>query len=190
MARHVELGLNQFNQVEMGDIPEQTRERPDFGKIGTERVTRVKDALKRGFLGVISRVAAIPEMKRYYGGVASEKIGDVHEAAGNLKESLVDAIAEKIIIPVGEKTIEPAKAAVNATVEKGQEVYRGLETRAHSAYDRFQEVKTRTKEAIDRKMKDREFAAAKKNLDQAFQRYNAIAKATGRQELISRRMQL
>lgn len=190
MARHVELGLNQFNQVEMGDIPEQTRERPDFAKLGAERVTRAKDAIKRGFMGVISRVAAIPDMKRHYGKVASEKIQDAHEAGGHLMESVVDTIADKIVIPAGEKVIEPAKAAVHATVENGKALYKGLETRAHGAYERFQEARARRKEALDKKMQEKEFADAKQGLDLAFQRYNAIAKAAGRQELVSRRMQL
>lgn len=190
MARHVELGLNQFNQVEMGDIPEQTRERPDFGKIGTERVLRAKEAIKRGFLGVLSRIAAAPDMARHYGAAANEKIGDVHEAAGNITESVMDRIAEKIIIPAGEKTIEPAKAAYHTVVETGQKAYKGLETRATDTYSRFTSVIKRTKEAWDGKMQEKEFSDAKKSLDDAFQRYNAIARATGRQELVSRRMQL
>jgi hypothetical protein len=214
MAKHIELGLNRMEQAEVPDQNkvDETREKPNFAEAGaariaraSERVGKVKDAVKSGFFSFIKRVAAVPEMTKYYRAVVNEKsneaLTDIHTKAGEMKDSVVDAVSEKFVavgegaIEAGQATAEFVKSDYHKTVERGRNGYKMIEQGTVDAYTTMRTKMHETRVAAKskwegwkntraEKAKAREFELASQKLNKAMLRFNNAAKAVGKEHLV------
>ncbi len=179
MARAIELGLNRAEMADIPDSPETQRERPNYSEIGAERLSRAKervvgfkDTIKKGLFGFLKRAAAAPEMVKDVASRIDVKGQELHQQAGEFKDSVVDSFQDKFI-KSGEFVGRKYEAVSNAAVTG----YRGLETRGVGAYNKLSEKVRVAKEAMSRKLADLEFASADQNLREAQARWNQANEA-------------